>query len=117
MTRAAQRASYCLARNQFFSFQLSDLLVKSERCAQWRQSKSHIPMSNARCTKKNVLALALSPPPQRVAAELDQTRLHQGNGDDCDHNRRDRPQSSDVDACVLRERERATSRADEQRAD
>jgi len=67
--------------------------------------------------QQNILALALSLAPQRVAAELDQTRLHQGNGDDCDHNRRDRPQSSDVDACVLRERERATSRADEQRAD
>jgi hypothetical protein len=82
-----------------------------------RQSKLHNPMSNARCTNKIFWPPALSLAPQRVAAELDQTRLHQGNGDDCDDNRRDRPQSSDVDACVLRERERATSRADEQRAD
>ena len=52
MIRAAQRASYCLARNSFFSFQIIRFVSQARPMRPMRQSKLHNPMSNAGCTNK-----------------------------------------------------------------
>src|SRR5262249_48906908 len=63
VTRAAQRASYWLARNSFFSFQIIRFVSQARPMRPMRQSTFAQSYVKRMLYQQNILALALSLPP------------------------------------------------------